>query len=67
MEAQEVASQLESEANDVVRAVTTWEGSDVAALVRGRGDIGPVSRLGHVVNINEFDAAGYVLVEVNLR
>lgn len=67
MEAQKAASELESATNDVVRAVTTWDTSDVAAVVKGSGDIGPVTRLGRVVNINDFDASDYVLVEVNLN
>lgn len=65
--ASDAAAKLEQGANDVVRAVSEWHSSDVAALVKGGGDIGPVTRLGDVVNINDFDAADYVLVEVDLR
>ena len=63
----DAADELEAADNDVVRAVSTWHDSDVAALVENTGNIGPVTSLGDVVNINDFDAAGYVLVEVNLR
>lgn len=67
MEAQQKAAEIEQADNDVVRAVSTWESSDVAAVVEGSGDIAPVTTLGRVVNINEFDASDYVLVEVNLN
>ena len=63
----DAADELEAADNDVVRAVSTWQTSDVAALVEEGGDIGPVTRLGDVVNIEEFHADGRILVEVNLR
>lgn len=63
---QQTAEELEKN-EQVARAVSTWDGCDVAALVEDGGDIGPVTRLGDVVGITDFGAAPYVLVEVNLR
>jgi len=67
LSAAQVAKELESENNDVVRAVSTWDDCDVAALVEDTGNIGPVTRLGDVLDINNLDAAEYVLVKVDLR
>jgi hypothetical protein len=65
--ADDAATQIEAADNDVVRAVATWDDCDVAALINERGDIGPATELGDVTEINNFDAAPFVLVKVNLR
>lgn len=65
--AADAATQIEAENNDVRRAVSTWDDCDVAALVEDGGDIGPVTQLGDVVGITDFDAVEYVLVKVDLR
>lgn len=61
------AAQLESADNDVRRAVSTWGDCDIAALIKEGGNVGPVSRLGDVVEINDLGASDYVLFKVNLR
>ena len=65
--AQNIAAELESEDNDVVQAVSTWDDCDIAALVEENGDVAPVTRLGDVLDIVDFDAAPYVLFKVDLR
>jgi hypothetical protein len=61
------ATSLETADNDVRRAVSTWDDCDIAALVESGGDVGPVTRIGPVVEIRELDAFDSVLVKVNLR
>ena len=65
--ADEAATEIEAANNDVRRAVSGWGGCDVAALVEENGNIGPVTRLGDVKEINDLDAAEFVLVKVDLR
>jgi hypothetical protein len=65
--AADVANQIESEDNDVRRAVSEWDDCDVAALIEDDGNIAPATRLGDVTEINDFDEAPFVLVKVNLR
>jgi hypothetical protein len=67
LSAADAANQIESDDNDVRRAVSEWGDCDVAALVEDGGNIGPATRLGDVEEINDFDEAPFVLVKVNLR
>jgi len=63
----DVATELEAADNDVVRAVDSWSDCDVAALVKDGGNVAPVTRLGDVLEINDLDAAPFVLVKANQR
>jgi len=63
----EVANEVESEKNDVRRAVSTWDDCDVAALVEKGGNVGPVTELGDVTEIRPLGAVDYILVKVDLR
>jgi hypothetical protein len=67
MTAGDVAAELETNENDIRRAVATWQDCDVAALVDDDGDIGPVTAQGDVVGLNDLSEAPFVLVKINLR
>lgn len=58
-----VATDLESRP-DVVRAVSTWDGCDVAVLVEDGTDLAPIRRDRRVVGTTDFGAAPYTLVEL---
>lgn len=60
----QTAARLERR-DDVVRAVSTWEDCDVAVLVEDGTDIGPIRSGFEMVNIEDFDAEPYVLLELN--
>lgn len=60
-----LAAEIET-IDGVCNVVTSWDGADLSVLVENGTDIAPIRRGLEVVNINDFDAAPYVLVELDV-
>jgi hypothetical protein len=65
--ADEVANEIVAENTQVANATAAWDDCDLAAIVENDTDVAPVTSQGAVIEVNDFDAAPYVLFKVNLR
>lgn len=61
----ELAAELAARA-DVRHATADWGGCDVSVLVPDGTDIAPIREGFRVVEINDFDAAPYVLLNLDV-
>lgn len=64
--AEELATAL-NQRDDVENATTNWDGCDVAMVVPDDVDIGAIRENHAVVGLTDFDAAPYLLIELELR
>lgn len=56
-----------NERGDVENATANWDGCDVAMVVPDDVDIGAIRDNHAVVGLTDFDAAPYLLIELELR